>query len=253
MNLVPARFIATVVLCAFTAFALGIMTGERVTTSPRSVHPPVGESIEQRASAEEHERINAALARIVADLEAAKAENDQLRADKSHSLREDRIGAPPPQHEIQLSVQTNLRMLKRMREKYRGEHGREPASIDQLVGPHSNLKRLISVDGEDYSSVLLHQGDTLTVTTAGGITVWYRDESGPDAASKVEYPADEARFREMERAQRDVIMAATEAYRTANGGKDVREDLALLPYFGTPQQAADYVELIEAMKAAGKY
>jgi hypothetical protein len=112
---------------------------------------------------------------------------------------------------------------------------------------------MISVDGEDYSSVSLQQGGTLTVTTAGGITVWYRDDSGSDVASKVDYPASEARFREMEAAQRHVIMAATEAYRTANGGKDVLKDLALLPYFATPQQAADYLELIDAMKAAGKY
>lgn len=47
--------------------------------------------------------------------------------------------------------------------------------------------------------------------------------------------------------------AATEAYRTANGGKDVLKDLALLPCFATPQPAADYLELMDATKAAGKH
>jgi hypothetical protein len=246
-------FIATVLVAALTAFALGVIAGVRVIPTLRSARPAVGESSDLRPLAEENEQIETELQRIVAELETAKAENDRLRANESNPVREDRIGAPPPRHEIQLSVQRNLSMLKTLRDRYHRDHGHEPASIDQLVGPHSNLKRLISVDGEDYSSVSLHQGGTLTVTTAGDITVWYRDESGSDAVSKVDYPANEARFREMETAQRHVIMAATEAYRTANGGKDVREDLALLPFFATPQQAADFVELIDAMKAAGKY
>jgi hypothetical protein len=43
-------------------------------------------------------------------------------------------------------------------------------------------------------------------------------------------------------------MAAYEAYRLANQGKDPDGSNALLPFFATPQQGADYLEFLEAHK-----
>ncbi len=252
MNHRPLRFVATLLICALTAFTVGFMAGERALLSQRSTRPPIVPSSGSTALAEENVLMRNARRQVVADIIAAKAENDQLRADESDPIRQDRIGVSPPVHEIQLSVQKNLGFIKVMRDRYRREHGIDPVSLDQLVGRHSNLKRLISADGEDYSSVSLRSAETLSVTTAGGLTVWYRDWESPDGNSPIDYPPNEAKFRDMERIQHGVITAATEAHRVANEGKDVEKDLQLVPFFATPQQAADYLELLDAMKAAGK-
>jgi hypothetical protein len=39
----------------------------------------------------------------------------------------------------------------------------------------------------------------------------------------------------------------------ANGGRDPKDDRALLSFFGTPQQGADFIEFLEAQKAAGEH
>ncbi len=46
--------------------------------------------------------------------------------------------------------------------------------------------------------------------------------------------------------------AATEAYHAAHHGKEPPNPEALIPYFATPQEGADWVELIDAQKGAEK-
>ena len=47
-------------------------------------------------------------------------------------------------------------------------------------------------------------------------------------------------------------MKAVEAYRAANNGNQPPSPEALIPYFATPQEGADFVEFLEAQKAAGR-
>jgi hypothetical protein len=46
---------------------------------------------------------------------------------------------------------------------------------------------------------------------------------------------------------------AIEACRAANNGNLPQREQALLPYFATPQEGADFVEFLEAQKAAGSH
>jgi hypothetical protein len=46
---------------------------------------------------------------------------------------------------------------------------------------------------------------------------------------------------------------AIEACRAANNGNMPQREQALLPYFATPQEGADFVEFLEAQKAAGSH
>jgi hypothetical protein len=47
------------------------------------------------------------------------------------------------------------------------------------------------------------------------------------------------------------IRTAHEAYRAANDGKSPQRIEAVIPYFATPQEGADFVEFSEAAKALG--
>jgi hypothetical protein len=46
-------------------------------------------------------------------------------------------------------------------------------------------------------------------------------------------------------------MKAVEAYRAANNGNNPPNEAAVLPYFATPQEGADYAEFMEARIDAG--
>ena len=48
------------------------------------------------------------------------------------------------------------------------------------------------------------------------------------------------------------MKAATESYRAAHNGQEPPNLQALIPYFATPQEGADYVELLEAQNEAAK-
>ena len=48
------------------------------------------------------------------------------------------------------------------------------------------------------------------------------------------------------------VKAAKDAYHAAHSGQEPPNLEALIPYFATPQEGADYVELLEAWKEAEK-
>ena len=48
------------------------------------------------------------------------------------------------------------------------------------------------------------------------------------------------------------VMKAVEAYRAANGGANPPNEAALVAYFATPQEGADFVELMESRKKSKK-
>jgi hypothetical protein len=50
---------------------------------------------------------------------------------------------------------------------------------------------------------------------------------------------------------RPSIQAALKSYQSAHNGGIPPDEKALLPYFPTPKDGADYVEALEAKKAAG--
>jgi hypothetical protein len=48
------------------------------------------------------------------------------------------------------------------------------------------------------------------------------------------------------------IKKAVAAYQAANNGGNPPSEQALLPYFATKEEGADFLELVEASKAAGR-
>jgi hypothetical protein len=64
-------------------------------------------------------------------------------------------------------------------------------------------------------------------------------------------PPEVARLGELGKRMQPVVNKAVSAYRAAHGGASPPNEQALLPFFATPQEAADFVELQQARKAAG--
>jgi hypothetical protein len=48
-----------------------------------------------------------------------------------------------------------------------------------------------------------------------------------------------------------LVKQAVAAYRAANENRTPPDERALIPYFATPKDGADFVEYVEARKAAG--
>lgn len=88
----------------------------------------------------------------------------------------------------------------------------------------------------------------MTVTTPDGITVTY-DPSGV-AGTKPDIPPEVVHAEQLGQKVQPLIKKAVTAYQAAhNGGSPPNSD-ALLAYFATPGEAADFAEFLEAQKAA---
>jgi type IV pilus assembly protein PilA len=75
----------------------------------------------------------------------------------------------------QKAVLNNLRQLAAARDQYFLETGKDACTYEDLVGPDKYIRRLNSVDGEDYSELVFRQGEGLRVTLKSGRTVEYRE------------------------------------------------------------------------------
>ncbi len=175
---------------------------------------------------------------------------------------------PPPapgksRGEQQLSILNNLRQLAAARDQFIFEEKRPPISTAEIVGYTRYIKRFLSVDGEDYRGLSMDPTQPLTVTTASGLTVTY-DTTGSGKTTKPELTPEvmqarvlqnkidqaDAKVSAMEKKVVPVARAAEKSYRAANNGRYAPKPEDLLPYFATPQAGADWVEFIEATKAA---
>lgn len=151
--------------------------------------------------------------------------------------------------EIQENTLANLRQIDAARQQYQLEKGRIAGSISDLVGRKSYIKTVRPVDGEDYAGLSMDPTQPLTVNTAGGLAVTF-DPAG-SRTTQPEFPPEVVRTKELAQRIQPHIGTALSAYRQANGGKSPPNEQALVPYFSSPKEGADFVEFLEAKKAAG--
>jgi hypothetical protein len=73
------------------------------------------------------------------------------------------------------AILNNLRQLAAASDQFFLEHGTNRVTYDQLVGPEPQkyIKRMVPVQGEDYTRMEFVQGKPLSVTTADGFAVSY--------------------------------------------------------------------------------
>ncbi len=247
------KHLVTVTAIAVIAFGIGFFLGARRTElTPTQAAPAVTNTAALR---EEAERLKSEVERFTSDLYQLQADNVRLTIERTNRrpIRARQIfGAALERHEIQSLVVHNLRQLMAARDQYHFEHGRPPLSISDLVGANRYFTHLYNVDGEDYLSLPLGADANFLVTTGSGITIGYHGGGAPmsDEHVRIDWPPEITRYRELREKVAGTKQTAREAYRAANHGKEPPQDRALLPYFSTPQQGADFVEYLDAHKAA---
>ena len=253
----PRTLIATA-LAALVAFVIGYFAGPgRLAEGPKS--QPSESPAQTKISASlraENERMRAEIASLSAAVNKLAAANAELAAQ--------RAAPPPPQkgatlgfmprYERQRQIMNYLRQIAAAREQYILENGHPPASVHELVGIDAYIKTVRPVSGEDYSGVPMGNGQPLSVTTEDGITVTF-DPNGI-STTPIERPPAVVRFEELQAQEQELgakiepqSRKAVEAYRATNNGNPPPNPDALIPYFATPQDGADWVEFLKASRA----
>lgn len=238
--------------CAIAAFFAGTRVGH-ATPAPTVDRAELARQEQSLATLRnDNQRLAADLMRANEALAQARAQLTTTSSSESPS-----VSAEPRRSlviglqrwEIQENTLANLRQIDAARKQHQLEKNRLASSIQELVGRKNYIKTVRPVDGEDYSGLSMDPTQPLTVNTAGGMAVTF-DPAGT-TTTKPDYPPEVVRVKELgDRVQPHIISAAT-AYRQANSGKNPPNEQALLPYFPSPKEGADFVEFLEAKKAAG--
>lgn len=253
LSLMTTKTIATALVSGALAFAAGSYFGlNRAAQEPL---PPAPEL-------PEHSRTIASLRNEVAQLKAARdtlaAANTKIEADlrAAHATPPPRT-APSPTPEAdplelgqRRAIMNNLRQLGAAIDFFYKQHRRPPTSLDEIVGETKLIRQLSPVAGENYRTITLVPDQPLSVVTANGTPVIL--DRVPQSERKAPAPPSPAALRAselMEKAE-PAMLRALAVYKTANPGKNPPNPEALLPYFATPQEGADFVEAVEAQKAA---
>lgn len=256
------KIVTTASVSALIFFGIGAYVGLKQTSDTPSPPPPMEDPHDSQILAslrKENLSLKAEIDRLNADIELLDTANAALAAQRAAPAQ-----PAPAQKSVTLGMSVgqrqramlnNLRQIAAARDQFVLEYGRPPSSVHDLVGAehYRMIKYLRTVDGEDYSGLPMTREQPLTVTAPDGTTVTY-DPSGANTTrpeiSQIEQRAEEL---EQQRERIDpLVRDAFEAYRAANNGNKPPNPEALIPYFATPQDAADFIEHMEAQKSASR-
>ena len=251
------KILAPTILGALVFFGLGTYVGKGRGAAEPSLPATSSEEVGAIASLKESNR------RLSADLDALNAELARVRrANAELEERRRQASAAPAaavagageatlgmaRWEIQQAALNNLRQIDAARKQFKLEKGAPAGSIHELVGRGRFIKTVRTVAGEDYSMLSMNPDEPLTVTTPAGVAVTY-DPSGTNT-TRPDFPPEVLRVYELAERIQPSINQALAAYRNANG-KNPPNEQALVPFFPTAKEGADFVEYVEAKKAAG--
>lgn len=250
------KLITTALLSALVAFGAGAYVGLKHET-PVPVTTAAPAASDQTQLIASLRRDNRQLTGQIAGLNADIARLDSANADlvASHSTLPAPAARPKspniglPRYELQRAVLNNLRQIEAARAQFEMENGRPANSIRDLVGIKRYIKTVRTVGGEDYSGLSMVSGQPLTVTTPDGESITY-DPSGA-MTTPLDIPPAVIHAQELGKKVEAAAMKAVAAYRAAHNGNNPPNENAVLPFFATPQEGADYVEFMEARVAAG--
>ena len=249
-SILSIKLVTTAALGALIAFSAGTYFGMKREASSAGVHVVAAPS----PKATRHEQTIAALRQdnrqLTAELTAAQTEVARLRAIKAEAAKNPTIGMPL--YEQKRETLRNFRRIDAARTEFQLKNGRPAESILELVSVGRYIKTVRTVGGEDYLALSMEPGQPLTVTAPDGVSVTY-DPSGA-TTTLVEIPpavAQEVKLRAHRQKVEATMGKAVEAYRAANGGF-YPPTAAILAYFATPQEGADFVELMESRKKPKK-
>lgn len=246
LTFMTTKLVLTALLSAAVAFGAGLYV-----SSYRQADAVAVAKTETEASARRDQaHLTQELAAATSDLSALRDSNAKLAAQMAEAAKPRKnptVGLA--RWEVQDTILNNLRQIEAARQQYKLEHGHTPDTLAPLVGRGQYIKAVRTVGGEDYSNVSMVDGAPLTVTTPDGTTVTY-DPSGA-TTTHPDYPPEMTRYRELDAKVKPTIQTAVAAYRAAHDGKNPPTLNAVLPYFSTPQEGADFAEYVELQKSVG--
>lgn len=251
-TLMTTKIIAITALSALLAFGAGAYVGHGRAASTVPSAPDHGRIL---ASLEQDNRqLTATIVGLNEDIARLNAAQLELTAKRPAPPLTPVPVAKSPNiggtlYELQGAILNNLRQIDAARQQYQTDKGHAAASIHDLVGVRRYIKTVRTVGGEDYSALAMTPGGLLTVTTPDGVSVTY-DPAGA-LTTRPEVPPAVLRVRELGQRLQGPAMKAVEAYRAAHNGTNPPNEAAVLPYFATPQEGADYAEFMEARIDAG--
>lgn len=251
-SLMNTSTVVTAAVTALLAFGAGTYVGlsrHRDTPPPPAIETPA----HSRAIAslrQDNFSLKAEVARLAADASRLSTANAQPTAQTTAQRAAAPVAAKQPvsfeESAKQKATLNNRRQIAAAREQFMLEHGRPPMSVDELVGEKKYIRRLIPRDGENYNGLSMLPNQPLVVVNASGATITF------DPTQKAEMAASAAESDPAVQRLEELGRKALAAYRNANNGTQPQSLEALIPYFATPQEGADFAELLEAQKAAQK-
>jgi RNA polymerase sigma factor (sigma-70 family) len=240
--------LATAAATALLAFSAGTyfgLTRDSATQPPPPLETPQHSQL-IGALRQDNGSLKAEVARLTAELSQLNA-SAKLAAQRAAAPAESKATISGVMSQLHKAALNNLRQIAAARDQFQLENGRPPLSIDELVGEKKYIRQLRPVDGESYAGVSMLPNQPLTVVTASGLTISYDPAANPAPVPDTS-PAMQ-RLKELGKKIGPSANKAVEAYRSANNDKMPQNEQALLPYFATAQEGADFVEFIEAQKA----
>lgn len=252
-TLMTTKIIATAAVGLLLAFGAGNYVGHQqavpATPATTVAAPSLADTSSTIASLRrDKQTLQAETDRLNADVAQLSEANAQLKAQIRPVVKPKNPTIGLARWEVERMVLSSLRQIDAARKQYKLEHGKDPASIDALVGRRNFIKAVRTVGGEDYSGLSMAEGTPLTVTTPDGVTVTY-DPSGA-TTTQADVPPEVVRAEQLGQKVQPTIQKAAAAYMAAHSGARPPNSEALLAYFATPEEAADFAEFVEAQKAA---
>ena len=245
--LMNAKLIPTAAVTALVFFGAGAYFGFDATAQlplpPLSVTPDQPQKI--AALRQENLRLQTEMAQLSVKLAALNAPRPSAPPPAAPTIQ-----PPPPELSVaskQRAMLNNLRQLSAATDQFKLQNGRYPASLDELVGETKYIRRLNAVDGESYVGLPL-TGQPMTLFSATGVSVTFDPKGSTTTRLAPQSPAEQ-----MAKIAADLgpkvgpsFERAVAAYQASHGGSVPPDAQALIPYFATPAEGADFVETIEA-------
>ncbi len=239
-------------------FVAGLYSGRSGVMSAPSAHVASVEAAQTTAALATLKAENAKLknsldqaeaARLAADSTATAAKSQLADTEAKLQDANGKLEAVRVQ-QVKRAITNSLRQVHAARDQFLLEHGHWP-TVDELVGEGKYIRQLKPVSGEDYTHLDLANDKGLSVTTSDGIKV--------DVDLSYAIPGAEGVFTKPppmpKPALVNAINASIDAYRGAHAGQrpPMSDPSQLLPYFQDAKAGADYLEWLEARKAASSH
>jgi hypothetical protein len=249
-TLMNTKIITTAVVGVLVTFFAGTYVGRSRATPPASTPASISSDQSQAMASlrQDNLRLKADADRMNADLAQLNEANAQLKAKIRPVVTPKNPTLGLAKWEVERTILNNLRQIEAARDQYHLEHGKPPESINPLVGRRNYIKTVRTVGGEDYSGLSMAEGAPLTVTTLDGVTVTF-DPSGK-TTTQPDVPPEVVHMEQLGQKVQPTVKKAAAAYQAAHNGSAPPNPDALLAYFATPEEAADFTEFVEAQKAA---